>query len=245
MSHSTSILVLQHIGCEPAAAYADELIDRGLHPVSVLLYEGQELPDWRGFAGVVAMGGPMGVWDDVLYPWLADERRFIAEAVRAGTPCWGVCLGAQLLAASLGATVGPGERPEVGVGTVTLTEAAAGDPVFAGAPAAFDALHWHNDTYQLPQGAVALARSAQCEQQAFAAGSAYALQFHLEVPAALAGDWLRVAAYADSLREARGKDASTPLLEDVKAAQPRMSALARSLFGRWLEEVVDLRADHR
>ena len=229
MSRSTSILVLQHIGCEPAAAYEDELLDRGLHPVPVLLHDGQELPDWRSFAGIVAMGGPMSVWDDVLHPWLANERRFIAEAVRAGTPYWGVCLGAQLLAASLGATVAPGERPEVGVAPVTLTEAAARDPVFAHAPPAFGALHWHADTYQLPPGAVGLARSAHYEQQAFAVGRAYALQFHLEVPAALAGDWLRVPAYAESLRQTRGPGASSALLEELDggpAADERARAVA-------------------
>ncbi len=109
---------------------------RGLRPHRVLLAQGQRLPDWRGFAGIVAMGGPMGAYDDALYPWLTDEKRLIAEAVRAGAPYWGVCLGAQLLAASLGAAVTPGARPEVGVAPVTLTSEAAADPVFCAAPPA-------------------------------------------------------------------------------------------------------------
>ncbi len=113
------------------------------------------------------MGGPVGAYDDALHPWLGPEKQLIAEAVRAGTPFWGVCLGAQLLAASLGASVAPGPLPEVGVLPVELTAAAANDPVFAAAPASFDAFHWHGDTYELPPGAVQLARSERYEQQAF------------------------------------------------------------------------------
>jgi GMP synthase-like glutamine amidotransferase len=79
----------------------------------------------------------------------------IAEAVAGETPYWGVCLGAQLLAASLGAKVAPGALPEVGVLPVQLTADAAGDPVFASAPTAFEAFHWHADTYDLPDGAEA------------------------------------------------------------------------------------------
>ena len=119
------LLVLQHIACEPPAAYEDELVARGVPLARVEVDEGEPIPDWREFAGIVAMGGPMGAYEDDAYPWLAEEKRLIAEAVRSGQPYWGVCLGAQLLAASLGARVYPGERAEVGVLPVRLTEAAA------------------------------------------------------------------------------------------------------------------------
>ena len=245
MSHAASILVLQHIGCEPAAAYEDELRRRGLVTRSVMLHEGQPLPDAHSVAGIIAMGGPMGAYDDAGHPWLADEKRFIADAVRAGTPYWGVCLGAQLLAASLGARVTPGERPEVGIAPVTLTVEAARDPVFCDAARAFQALHWHGDTYELPPGATRLAGSAQYEQQAFAVDRAYGLQFHLEVPAALAREWLHVPAYEDSLRQAGGERAGRQLLDRLAAAQPQMSSLARSLLGRWLERVVAVQPGRR
>ena len=96
--------------------------------------EGDALPDWRGFELIVAMGGPMSVNDEDEFPWLAQEKRLIAEAVRAGTPFWGACLGVQLLAASLGGRVHPGPEPEVGLLPVTLTPEALADPVFAGLP---------------------------------------------------------------------------------------------------------------
>lgn len=231
-------LVLQHIGCEPAAAYGEELLARGLSVHAVRADAGEELPDRRDYAGILAMGGPMGAYDDDLHPWLAAEKRLIADAVGDGTPFWGVCLGAQLLAASLGARVRPGRAPEVGVLPVELTPAAAEDRVFALAPERFPAFHWHGDTYELPPGAVRLARSAQYEQQAFAVGDAYALQFHLEVDAALVSGWTDVPAYADSLRRLAPPVGAQELLAELERAQEPAIALARTLFGAWLERVV-------
>ena len=240
MSDIAPILVLQHIGCEPPAAYEDELARRGLPLRRVLLHEGETLPDWRRFAAIIAMGGPMGAYDDELHPWLAAEKELIARAVESGVPFWGVCLGAQLLAASLGARVMPGEGPEVGVAPVSLTIEGAEDPVFSVAPATFDALHWHGDTYELPRGASRLAASERYDQQAFSYGGAYGLQFHLEVPASLAAGWLEVPAYAQALEQAHGEHAGPALLTALRAAEPAATELARELFGRWLELVVGL-----
>jgi GMP synthase (glutamine-hydrolysing) len=231
------ILVLQHIGCEPPGAYEDELRQRGLELQLVCLDEGGELPDWHEYAGILAMGGPMGASDEALHPWLAPEKRLIAEAVTAGKPFWGVCLGAQLLAASLGGRVAPGALPEVGVLPVELTGAAAGDPVFSAAPSTFAAFHWHGDTYDLPPGAVQLARSEQYEQQAFVFRNAYALQFHLEVTAALVAEWGDVPAYADSLRRLPGTGTISGLVEQVAVVESGSISLARELFGRWLDRL--------
>lgn len=232
------LLVLQHIGCEPPAAYEDEILARGMALHRVQLDRGEQLPDWRVCRGIVAMGGPMGAYDDALYPWLAPEKRLIAEAVRAGKPFWGVCLGAQLLAASLGASVTPGPAPEVGVLPVELTTAAADDPVFAAAPPKFQAFHWHGDTYELPPGAVQLARSERYEQQAFVFANAYALQFHLEVTSALVAKWGAVPAYAQSLERLPGGESLPELLNQLAGVQQSAVALARELFARWLVHVV-------
>ena len=126
------VLVLQHIACEPPGVYEDVLRERGAELVRVELDEGEPIPDDE-FHAIVAMGGPMSVNDEATLPWLAAEKRFVAEAVRGGTPYWGVCLGVQLLASSLGARVYPGHEPEVGLLPVELTEEALTDPVFAGA----------------------------------------------------------------------------------------------------------------
>ena len=120
-------VVLQHIACEPPGIYEDVLVSRGVELVRAELDEGDEIPDLLEADLVVAMGGPMSVNDEAAHPWLAAEKGRIAGAVRAGVPYFGVCLGAQLLAASLGATVYAGELPEVGILPVQLTEAGAGD----------------------------------------------------------------------------------------------------------------------
>jgi GMP synthase-like glutamine amidotransferase len=236
------LLVLQHIGCEPPAAYEDELLARGLSLERVQLDRGDRLPDWSGYAGIVAMGGPMGTYEDDVHPWLVEEMGLIADAVHAGKPFWGVCLGAQLLAASLGARVAPGAQPEVGVLPVELTATAASDPVFSAAPASFAALQWHGDTYELPPGATQLARSRLYEQQAFVFRNAYALQFHLEVSPSLVAEWGEVPAYATSLARLPGDTSLARLVEQTTAIQASAIPLARELFARWLVEVVGVPA---
>jgi GMP synthase (glutamine-hydrolysing) len=109
------VLVLQHIACEPPGVFEDVLRDRGADLHRVELDEGEPLPDWRTFDAIVAMGGPMSANDDEALPWLTAEKQLIAEAVQADKPFWGVCLGVQLLAASLGARVYAGAAPEVGI----------------------------------------------------------------------------------------------------------------------------------
>jgi GMP synthase (glutamine-hydrolysing) len=229
------LLVLQHISCEPPAAYEDELLDRGLPLRRVEVDEGEPIPDWRGFAGVVAMGGPMGAYEDDAYPWLAEEKRLIADAVRSGHPYWGVCLGAQLLAASLGARVYAGERAEVGVLPVYPTDAAGEDPVFSLAPAEFSTLQWHGDTFALPEGATLLAGSPAYPHQAFVWKRAYALQFHIEVSPALATEWAEVPAYAASLDAELGPGSFPRLVDELSADADAMAGLARGLFSRWLD----------
>jgi GMP synthase-like glutamine amidotransferase len=135
-----------------------------------------------------------------------------------------------------------GPRPELGVLPVSLTDAAANDPVFAGAPRSFATLQWHGDTFELPAGAVQLARSELFEQQAFALGGAYALQFHLEVDLDLARKWMEIPEYVTELEQLDGPGAPRRMLEQVGESQARSAPLARGLFSRWLEQVVGLPA---
>jgi GMP synthase (glutamine-hydrolysing) len=235
---SPTLLALQHIACEPPAAFEDELRARGLDLVRVELDEGDALPERRDFAGIVVMGGPMGAYEDDGHPWLAGEKRFLREAVERDVPVWGVCLGAQLLAASLGARVYAGPRPEVGVLPVELTEAAAQDPVFGDARSPMPTLQWHGDTFDLPEGATLLASSPAYRNQAFRVGRSYGLQFHLEVSPELAAQWGEVPAYAESLEAIDGPGALDRLVDEVAEHAGTTVPLARRLFGRWLERVV-------
>jgi GMP synthase-like glutamine amidotransferase len=235
------ILVLQHIACEPPAVYGDVLTARGhrLHPVEV--DEGEPLPDWRDFGAVMAMGGPMGAYEDDAHPWLADEKRLIAEAVRAGLPYFGACLGVQLLAGALGARVYAGPAPEVGVLDVELTADGAADPVASILPARFKALQWHGDTFDLPDGAVPLFSSPAYANQGFRWGEvAYGVQFHLEVDEELADAWARVPAYEAAAAAVLGDGGLDRLLGDLRANADRMLPHARTLIDAWLDHVIEI-----
>ena len=232
------VLALQHIACEPPAAFEDELRARGLQLVRVELDEGEALPDWREFAAIVVMGGPMGAYEDAAYPWLGSEKRLLSQAVHGDVPVWGVCLGAQLLAAALGARVYRGDEPEVGVLPVELEADAGADPVFAAAPPSFPTLQWHGDTFELPAGATRLAGSPAYRNQAFRVGRSYGLQFHVEVSLDLAREWGAVPAYAESLEKTLGPGALERLLAELALVEATTVPLARDLLGRWLELVV-------
>jgi GMP synthase (glutamine-hydrolysing) len=230
-------LVLQHIACEPPGVFEDVLHERGAALHRVELDEGEPLPDWRQFDAIVAMGGPMSVNDDVELPWLREEKHAIGEAVRAGKPFWGVCLGVQLLAASLGARVYPGPEPEVGLLPVELTDEGWADPVFAGLESGLATLQWHGDTFDLPEGAVRLARSPAYANQAFRFERAYGVQFHLEVSADMAREWADVPEYVASLERTLGASGAPAFLAGIEESADEMRAAGRVLFERWLDRV--------
>ena len=233
------VVVLQHIACEPPGAFEDVLAAAGADIHRVELDEGDALPPWQDFVAIVAMGGPMSVNDDAKLPWLTAEKQAIADAVRAGVPYWGSCLGVQLLAAALGARVYSGTQPEVGVLPVTLTDEGRSDPVFAGLPAEFLTLQWHGDTFDVPEGGVLLASSPAFPNQGFRVGrTAYGVQFHVEVTEQMAREWAQVPAYAEYADRVLGAGGIDRLMADFDAARERMLDVGRRMFERWVEIAV-------
>ncbi|MBI2815941.1 MAG: gamma-glutamyl-gamma-aminobutyrate hydrolase family protein [Acidobacteria bacterium] len=181
-------LVLRHIEHEHIGTLAQTLSDTAIRYIDV--FRGESVPESLEYlGGLVAMGGPMGVYETDRYPFLADEMSLIRSAASVGLPVLGICLGAQLIAAALGAKVYPGPQKEIGWFPVEVT--APADPFTQGLPASFVGFHWHGDTFDLPAGAVRLFRSNLYENQGFRWGSnVLALQFHLEVSATMIADWL-------------------------------------------------------
>ena len=232
-----NVLVLQHIACEPPGVSEDVLVERGARIMRVELDEGDPLPAPGTFDAVVAMGGPMSVNDEAALPWLRDEKRLVAEAVRAGVPYFGVCLGVQLLAASLGARVYPGPEPEVGLLPVELTAAGRDDPLLGSLPTDLVTLQWHGDTFDLPEGATLLASSPAYENQAFRVQRAYGVQFHLEISNEMAREWADVPEYAASLDRTLGRGAAGPFLRSIEERTSEMRAAGRVLFERFLDLV--------
>jgi len=186
-----SWVAIQHVSYEDPGLIAQCALRRGIELQLCHPYRGEPLPSWEEIDGLVVMGGPMGVSDTSEHPYLTHETELIAAMVHAGQPVLGVCLGAQLLAHSLGAKVYRGEQAEIGFGSVSLTPAGRNDPVLGSFGAEIlPVVHWHQDTFDLPDDALWLARSALYPHQAFRVGEcAYAFQFHVEVNRELADAW--------------------------------------------------------
>ena len=173
--------VLQHVAWEGPGLIAVGGKKRGLRFDIRRLDLGAALPPAREVEGLVVLGGPMGVYDSDKYPFLSEERRLLDEILRRERPELGICLGAQLLAHALGARVFPGNAPEIGFGSVGLTEQGKQDPVIGASDSSLPVFHWHGDTFDLPKGATLLASSRAYSHQAFRyRNSAYGLQFHVE-----------------------------------------------------------------
>lgn len=174
-------LCLQHVPFEGPAAVGDFARRAGHELTRVELWTGAPLPPADEAGGVVVLGGPMNVYEEDRYPWLAREKRFLEAAIATGRPVLGICLGAQLLSVVLGGRVTRNREREIGWFPVERTEAAGAGGPLAGLPARFVAFHWHGDRFSIPPGAVHAARSEACEEQAFVYdGRVVGLQFHLE-----------------------------------------------------------------
>ena len=173
------ISVLQHVPFEDIASMADEFNARRYQVTTHHLYRGDPLPATDDFDWLVVMGGPMSVGDTRDHPWIGPEQQLIANAIAGNKRVLGICLGAQLIASALGARVVPGQHREIGWHPLQgISSHSVYASLFSDNPTVF---HWHGDTFTLPQGAVQLARSEACEQQAFAIGQrVLALQFHVE-----------------------------------------------------------------
>ncbi|MDE2993160.1 MAG: gamma-glutamyl-gamma-aminobutyrate hydrolase family protein [Chloroflexota bacterium] len=231
------VIVLQHVAPEGPGAIADSLADRGIETRPVRIDQGQAVPRaLDGAAGLVVMGGPMGVYEADRYLHLRDELRLIEAALHAQVPIIGVCLGSQLLAAALGARVYPAPQKEIGWYDVYLQEAAHTDRLWQGVAQTFTPLHWHGDVFDLPAGAVALASSALTDHQAFRYGdSAYGLLFHLEMGRR------QIAAMVKTFRDEVVGAGVAPetILADTAACHPRAKELGAVVFERWAAAVLD------
>lgn len=178
---------LQHVPFEDIGSMASDFRTRDYSLSSTHWYRGDATPDLGSFDALIVMGGPMGIYDEVIYPWLANEKNLIRESIAAGKIVLGICLGAQLIADVLGGKVTRNAHKEIGWLPISVNPAAAAHPIaqiFARYPNVF---HWHGDTFALPPGAIHLASSEGCANQAYVFhDQVYGFQFHLETTPASA-----------------------------------------------------------
>lgn len=233
------ILVLRHVPHESLGTIAEQLSRAGLAWQCGDWFAPGGAPDDflpARYAGLVVMGGPMNVDQTDRYPFLATEVQWMRRALEAELPLLGVCLGSQLLAKTLGAKVYPNRVKEIGWYTIETTAAAADDRLLAGCGSRQTVFQWHGDTFDPPPGAVHLARSELCPQQAFRAGPcAYGLQFHVEMTAEMVEDWLAEGCNCDELSALDYIDPAA-----IRAATPRHLPALRQFAERVLGRFADL-----
>ncbi len=172
---------LQHVPFEGLGSIEKWAVEKGHSITSTRFFSDYCLPPIDHFDGLVVMGGPMNIYEHERYPWLNDEKRFLKQAIASGKVVLGICLGAQLLADVLGAKIYSNRLKEIGWFPVCKSIETKECKVFRRFPSLLDVFHWHSDTFDLPAGAVRLASSAACENQAFSFyDRVIGLQFHME-----------------------------------------------------------------
>ena len=235
-----SVTVLQHTPCETLGSIEDVLRNHHVDFNYIPTHNGQAVPAEMGQgAGLIVMGGPMGVYEHNKYPFLQAEMRLIESALKLARPILGVCLGSQLLAAVLGAEVKKGARKELGWHAVRLTEVAAQDQIFAGVQTEFCAFHWHGDVFSLPEECVGLAASGQTPCQAYRYGkNAYGILFHMEVTPEQISQMLTD--FADELHEAGGN--ATTIKQQTLEHAPVLREISEVVFGHWAAMMEEVRS---
>jgi GMP synthase-like glutamine amidotransferase len=187
----------------------------------------------EAYSGLVFMGGPMSVNDDL--PWIAPVLALIRAAVAAGLPVLGHCLGGQLMAKALGGSVGRNPVKEIGWGTVQVLESPLARDWF-GTLKTFEAFHWHGETFALPPAAERILGSVYCANQAFALGPSLALQCHVEMTEAMIQSWCEVGAEEIAAAAASPAVQAPQQMQALSAANlPAMRAVAEQLYGRWAQ----------
>lgn len=172
---------IQHVPFEGLGSIKDWVQQNAHDLTSTRTYLGEDFPAADGLDLLIIMGGPMSVHDEKQHPWLSAEKRCVEQAIERGRNVLGICLGAQLIASVLGASVYANKEKEIGWFPVETTDAAAGNAIFDVFPRSIEAFHWHGETFDLPRGAIHTVRSPACEHQAFVVEDRIVgLQFHLE-----------------------------------------------------------------
>lgn len=233
MADVRRLLVVRHVAWEGPHTILAAFTDTPVQTIDVLAGD-DPLPAHEELCGAVFMGGPMSVNDTDRHPRLAEEMTWLSEAVARNLPVLGVCLGAQLLARSLGARVYPGRSKELGFAPITILDRT--DPLVRALAPSATVLHWHGEVFDLPDGATAIARSALTAVQGFRYGRAWGLLFHAEADARLVDLWLAEPSMAAEARTALGPDYAAVLRDGLPAmpvgcGRPVFAAFAAQCAG--------------
>jgi GMP synthase (glutamine-hydrolysing) len=229
------VVVIRHVAFEDLGSFEPVLAERGFCVRYAEAAGGLSDVDQLQPALVIVLGGPIGAYEDAIYPFLKHELRLLERRLAADRPTLGICLGAQLMARALGARVYPGPRKEIGWGPLRLTAEGRRSPLDRLTGRGEAVLHWHGDTFDSPAGAIRLASTSLYENQAFSWGhSALALQFHAEVTASGLEHWF--VGHACEIAAAPNISVGQ-LREDTQRCAPDLLRKGREFLSGWLDEL--------
>lgn len=228
------VAIFRHSPSEGPGHLTEYLDARAIPWQLIAVDAGEVVPaDPRDYSGLVFMGGPMSVNDDL--PWIPPVLALIRAAVETETPVLGHCLGGQLMSKALGGVVTRNPVKEIGWGAARVLDCPEARRWF-GDVEGFMAFHWHGETFSLPPGAVRILESAWCTRQAFALGPHLALQCHVEMTAPMIAEWCRVGAEEVAAAQASPGVQTPEAMQAMNPAHlPALNRLAEALYSRWLE----------
>lgn len=227
------IAIFRHTGTE-GPGYLSKFLDERQIPWQLIAIDaGDGVPqDAAAFSGLVFMGGPMSVNDDL--PWIPKIETLIRDAVAKDVALLGHCLGGQVISKALGAVVSRNPVKEIGWGGVKVSDNDIARSWFGGIQN-FEAFHWHGETFTLPQGAAHLLSSAYCANQAYAIGKHLALQCHVEMTAEMIAAWCAAGADEIAASSSPAVQSASGMQQQMNGKLPRLNSVAVQLYGRWIK----------
>jgi len=241
------IMVFQHVPCEPLGTL-DPLLRAGRHRIRYVNFgrEPQVMPDIEGYDALIILGGPMNIGQETDYPHLDTEKAIIKKAIAKDMPVLGICLGAQLIAAALGAEVYPAKTKEIGWYPLKATAEGQIDPVIGGFSGIEKIFQWHGYTFDLPEGANLLVKGEVVTNQAFKWGEkVYGFQFHLESNLPLINRWLNLPQHLQEIGPYNGHQKIENIWQETLKVIDQSLALSERVFSEFLSLVPQVKEKHR
>lgn len=230
------IRIFRHISCE-GPGYLAEVLQNYNIPYELVCIDADETPPTQidDVSGLVFMGGPMSVNDDI--DWIQAELDIIQRAVKAELPVLGHCLGGQLISKALGGKITANPIKEIGWLAVQKTPNPQAEDWLAGFEDNCSLFHWHGETFSIPQGATNILRSHHCEHQGFVIGNTLALQCHIEMTEAMVREWADL--YTDELTDSAATvQSQKEMTNNLKEKIEQLQRMADLLYRRWLQPMI-------
>ncbi len=234
MNFMKRVLALQHIWDDPPG-YLGEIMQEYDIACDIVNVEEESIPDSEGYNALISLGGAQHAYDDGKYPYFVPEKALLRHLVEQDIPYLGICLGGQLLASAMGATVARHSMTELGFYEVHLTEEGKSDPLFQGLPDYQQVFHWHEDIFDIPRGGAKLATSENAPNQAFRVGRrAYGVQYHIELTPAMLDNWLHFPDYMKEIVKVSGQEALDEIERERITRYPIFLEHSRIVFKNFL-----------